>query len=172
MGTSTIFNTPENLDCILNSPSQISANNSTTLRYSKITQYLANNRCRILGQFGGYNWASSNRAGIHALTEHDFGFSILSFDYPNSFRRNLVPAIRKLDYSKIRTSPYIRLSLRICNYSFGNSVTSKCCRLLLNVVTCHVHVPARIGQLRSKAFLKRARFISVLLLSASKMFST
>ena len=38
--------------CTLN---QISANNSTTLRYSKITRYSAINRCWILGQFGGYN---------------------------------------------------------------------------------------------------------------------
>ena len=34
---------------------QISANNSTTLNYSKITQYSAINCGRILGCFGGYN---------------------------------------------------------------------------------------------------------------------
>ena len=34
---------------------QIWANNSTTLRYSKITRYSAINRGRILGRFGGYN---------------------------------------------------------------------------------------------------------------------
>ena len=34
---------------------QISANNSTTLRYSKITWYSAINRGQIVGQFGVYN---------------------------------------------------------------------------------------------------------------------
>ena len=39
----------------LNGKIQISANNSTTLRYSKKTRYSAINRGQILGQFEGYN---------------------------------------------------------------------------------------------------------------------
>ena len=76
---------------------QISANNSTPLRYSKKTWYSAIIWVQILSQIEGNNFlklysnrnfkirllpirASSNRAGIRASTEHDFGFSILSFD--------------------------------------------------------------------------------------------
>ena len=75
---------------------QILANNSTTLGYSKITWYWAINWGWILGLFGGYNstWvifeselkklacfrAISNRAGIRASPNHDFWFSLPSFD--------------------------------------------------------------------------------------------
>ena len=81
------------------SSSQILANNSTPLRYSKKTRYSAITRVLILGRIGGYYLtrvifeselnshyknqylcmndgiqASLNRAGIHALTEHYFVF--------------------------------------------------------------------------------------------------
>ena len=77
--------------CPWYSDGQISANNSTTLRYSKITRYPAINRGLILGQFGDYNstrvlcmsidiQVSSNPACNLASTDHYFGISKSSFD--------------------------------------------------------------------------------------------
>ena len=157
-------------------PNKVSANNSTPLRYLKKTWYSAITRVRIPSRIGGYNStrvifesehirACSNRAGIRASTEHDFGFS-------TQLRLKTFKTRLK---NESRVGPPIRPNL-IPKYLFLNSVLL---RLSLNLrVVCTsilIGIFIRLGilsKLKSRQFIEKNNKIKIFNALKSEIFTT